>query len=67
MSIPSELGHLAVPIDFLAYGKNKLTQASFQTETSRSRLKHPAVAPLWLDIRDVLIYTKCVDNKKLNH
>ena len=41
MSIPSELGHLAMPINFLALGKNQMAQASFEPGTSRS-----AAAPL---------------------
>ena len=44
MSIPSELGHLAMPINFLAKGKIQMTQASFEPGTSRSRV----VAPNWL-------------------
>ena len=31
MSIPSELGHLAKPVIFLACGKNQLVQASLKT------------------------------------
>ena len=48
MSIPSELGHLAMPIIFLARGKNQMTQASFEPRTSRSRVLRSAVAPHWL-------------------
>ena len=36
MTIPSELGHLAMPTDFLAQGKNQMVQASSETwELSR--------------------------------
>ena len=30
MSILSDLGHLAMPINFLTYEKNKMAQASFK-------------------------------------
>ena len=48
MSIPSEMGHLALPIDFLAWGKIQMTQASFEPGTSRSRVLRSAIAPHWL-------------------
>ena len=38
MSIPSELCHLAVPINFLAVGKNQLAQASFEPRTCGRRV-----------------------------
>ena len=38
MSISSELGHLAVPINFLAWGKNQMAQANFEHGTSGSRV-----------------------------
>ena len=37
MSIPSELGHLAMPTNFLALGRNKMVQASFEPRTCCSR------------------------------
>ena len=51
MSIPSKLGHLAMPINFLAQGKNQMAQASFEPGTSRSSrygVLRSAVAPHWL-------------------
>ena len=39
MSIPSELGHLAMPTNFLAKEKNQMAQASFEPGTFRSRIK----------------------------
>ena len=49
MSIPNELGHLAVPIYFLAKWKNQRAQASFEPGTSRPRVLRSAVAPHWLE------------------
>ena len=48
MSIPSELGHLEVPINFITSGKKRLDQASLEPETARPRLIRSAVAPHWL-------------------
>ena len=48
MSILSELGHLAMPTNFLAQGKNRMAQASFEPENSRSRVLRSAAAPHWL-------------------
>ena len=42
MSIPSELGHLAMPINFLAWGKNQMAQASFEPGTFRFRVLRSA-------------------------
>ena len=38
MSIPSELGHIAMPINVLAQGKIQLAKASFEPETSGPRV-----------------------------
>ena len=48
MSIPSELGHLAMPTNFLAQGKNQMAQASFVHEFFRSLVLRFAAAPHWL-------------------
>ena len=49
MSIPSELGHLAMPINFLAKGKNQMAQASFEPGTFRFRVLGSGwAAPYWL-------------------
>ena len=48
MSILSEPGHLAMPINFLAKGKTQMAQASFELGTSRFRVLRSAVAPHWL-------------------
>ena len=45
MSILSELGHLAMPINFLPKGRIRLAQAILEPETSRSRVLHSAAAP----------------------
>ena len=42
MSIPSELGHLAMPTNFLANRKNQMAQASFEPGTFRSRVLRSA-------------------------
>ena len=42
MSTTSELGHLAMPTNFLAYGKNHMAQASFEPGTFRSRVLRSA-------------------------
>ena len=47
MSIPSELGHLAVSINFLAKGK---AQARMEPGTFRPRVKRSADAPHWLAV-----------------
>ena len=47
MSIPSELGHLAMPTNFLA-GKNQMAQANFEPGTSQSRVLRCAAMPHWL-------------------
>ena len=48
MTIPSELGHLAVPIIFPCLREKLLAQASFEHGTCRSRVLRCAVAPHWL-------------------
>ena len=50
MSTTSELSHLAMPINFLAQGKNRMAQASFEPGTSRSRILRSAFVPHWLGI-----------------
>ena len=57
MSIPSELGHLEVPIHFLAKWKNQRAQASFEPGTSRSRVLRSAVAPHWLGVKRMMSLT----------
>ena len=48
MSIPSELGHLAMPTNFLAQGKNQMAGASLEPGTFRFRVLRSAAAPRWL-------------------
>ena len=48
MSISSQLGHLAMPTNFLAQGKNQMAQASYEPGTSRTRVLRIAAAPHWL-------------------
>ena len=38
MSIPSALGHLAMPINFLAQGKNQVGTSELEPGTSRFRI-----------------------------
>ena len=47
LSIPSEMGHLAMPITFL--GKKQLAQARFEPRTFRLLVEPSAVAHYWLD------------------
>ena len=48
MSIPSELGHLAMPTNFLAQGKHQMAQASFErTSLLRSAAEHHWLGVSW--------------------
>ena len=56
MSIPTEPGHLAMPINFLAYGKNQLAQARFKAGTSRPRVNQAKLAgKCWLPVQANII------------
>ena len=53
MSIPSKLGHLAMPINFVDHGKNQMAQESFQPGTFRPRVLRSAFAPHWLEVSNL--------------
>ena len=44
MIIPSEMGHLEIPINLLVQEKQQLVKVGFKPGTSRSRVKRSAVA-----------------------
>ena len=59
MSIPSELGHLSVPINFRLKGKNQMAQASSEPGTSRPGVLRSAAAPQWMEILRDSLYPRC--------